>query len=445
MQESNQILELKNAEIQNQKIKKSTKNKPTPKIFLTSKKGFFGKDKADKIAFGGCYVPEILYPSLKELQQAYKKFSNSKAFCKELKNLLKEFVGRPTPLIYAKKASQILGNQIYLKFEGMAHTGAHKINNAIAQVLLAKKMGKTQIIAETGAGQHGLAVSAACAKLGMPCKIFMGSRDIIRQRPNVFNMELLGAEVVSVESGSQTLKDAVNEALREWSKNPKEIFYVLGSVLGPHPYPDMVRDFQSIIGKEVKAQSKKFFKGNPDIMVACVGGGSNAMGFFSAFLKSQVELFGVEAGGKGEGKNAIRMGNKEAHIGIAQGYKSYFLSDEFGNLSETYSISAGLDYAGIGPQLAHLRDIHRVKFLFASDKEALKALEFFARNEGIIAALESSHALAGGIKIAQKVKNKKIIINVSGRGDKDIFITAKVLQTQKWKAFLKNEIESLGV
>lgn len=421
------------------------KNKLHKKMFLTSKKGFFGANKNGEVAFGGCYVPEILYPALKELQQSYKKIVNSKIFHKELKDLLNEFVGRPTPLIYARKASQILGNQIYLKFEGMAHTGAHKINNAIAQVLLAKMMGKTQIIAETGAGQHGLAVSAACAKLGMQCKIFMGSRDIIRQRPNVFNMELLGAEVISVDSGSKTLKDAVNEALREWSKNPKKIFYVLGSALGPYPYPDMVREFQSIIGKEVKTQSKNFFKGNPDIMIACVGGGSNAIGFFSAFLESQVELFGVEAGGKGEKKNAIRMGNKEAHIGIAQGYKSYFLSDKFGNLSETYSISAGLDYAGIGPQLAHLRDINRIKFISASDKEALEALEFFAKNEGIIAALESSHALAGGIKISKKVKNKNIIINVSGRGDKDIFITAKALQAKKWKAFLQNEIKNLEV
>lgn len=413
------------------------------KIFVESKKGFFGKETKHTHSFGGQYVPEILYPALDELEKAYHSILDSNEFKSDFKRLLAEFVGRPTPLIYAKNVSKILGNEIYLKFEGLANTGAHKINNAIGQVLLAKKMGKKRIIAETGAGQHGLAVSAACAKLGLECVIFMGSRDVKRQFPNVFNMELLGAKVVSVESGSQTLKDAVNEALREWSKDCKNTFYVLGSALGPYPYPDIVREFQSVISKELKKQTQKFFKGNPDIMVACVGGGSNAMGFFSHYLKDEeVHLVGIEAGGKGSriGENAIRMGNKEAHLGIAQGYKSYFLSDEYGNLLETYSISAGLDYAGIGPQLAHLKEIGRVEFGSSSDDEALEALKFFAKNEGIIAALESSHALSGALKIAKKVKNKKIIINVSGRGDKDIFITAKALQKGRWCEFLQNEI-----
>lgn len=411
------------------------------KVFLKSKKRFFGLNKGSTHAFGGQYVPEILYPALKELEHAYKNLFYTKSFQQELNILYQEFIGRPTPLIYAKNASKLLNNAMYLKFEGLANTGAHKINNAIGQVLLAKTMGKTRIIAETGAGQHGLATAAACAKLGIECTIFMGERDIRRQYPNVFNMELLGAKVVSVKSGTQTLKDAVNEALREWSKDSRHTFYVLGSALGPYPYPDIVRDFQSIISKELKKQTRRFFKGAPDIMIACVGGGSNAMGFFSHYLKSKVELIGVEAGGLDEKCNAIRMGNPKAHLGIAQGYKSYFLSDSYGNLLETYSISAGLDYAGIGPQLAHLKEVKRVKFINASDKEALEALQFFAKNEGIIAALESSHALAGALKVAKEVQHKRIIVNVSGRGDKDIFITAKTLQKERWNAFLAQEAQ----
>lgn len=411
------------------------------KIFLTSKNGFFGKHtKNTTHAFGGQYVPEVLYPALKELEDAYKQILKTQSFQLELKELYRSFVGRPTPLIYAKNASVLLDNAIYLKFEGLANTGAHKINNAIGQVLLAKTMGKTRIIAETGAGQHGLATAAACARLGMECTIFMGARDIKRQFPNVFNMELLGAKVIGVESGTQTLKDAVNETLREWSKDCKNTFYVLGSALGPYPYPDIVHRFQSIISKELKKQTQHFFKGNPDILIACVGGGSNALGFFSHYLTSKVRLIGVEAGGLSKMQNAIRMHNKHAKVGIAQGYKSYFLSDPYGNLLETYSISAGLDYAGIGPQLAHLKDIHRVEFTNASDAEALEALKFFAKHEGIIAALESSHALAGALKITKAVKGKRIIINVSGRGDKDIFITAKSLQKERWNTFLNEEI-----
>ncbi|MCE3036723.1 tryptophan synthase subunit beta [Helicobacter sp. faydin-H20] len=412
-------------------------------LYTKSKNTFFG-DKNER--FGGQYVPEILYPALKELENAYKNIFHTKEFQAELKELMTHFVNRPTPLIYAKNASEILQNDIYLKFEGLANTGAHKINNAIGQVLLAKKMGKTRIIAETGAGQHGLATACACAKLGLECEIFMGSVDIARQRPNVLNMELFGAKVRSIDSGTKTLKDAVNEALREWSKDSINTFYVLGSALGPYPYPDIVRDLQSIISKEVLSQIKHYFTGMPDYMIACVGGGSNAIGFFHAFLQKDVKLIGVEAGGKGNnsGEHAMRMQNsKDAQTGIAQGYKTIFLQNQEGQLAKTHSISAGLDYAGIGPQLAHLGKIGRIQFQSATDDEVLEALKFFAKTEGIIAALESSHALAGAIKLCQTQKNKKIIINISGRGDKDIFITAKYLKTNIWEDFLGEEIKRI--
>ncbi|RDU66523.1 tryptophan synthase subunit beta [Helicobacter didelphidarum] len=411
------------------------------KIFLESKNGYFGEGE---LSFGGCFIPETLYPPINELQRAYKHIFQSKSFRKELKHLLKTFVGRPTPLIYAKNVSKILENEIYLKFEGLANTGAHKINNALAQVLLARKMHKKRVIAETGAGQHGVAVASACAFLRIPCTIFMGAIDIERQRPNVFIMEQFGAKVVSVASGTQTLKDAVNETLREWSKDPVDSFYVLGSALGPYPYPDIVRDSQKIIGKEIKKQIKKALRVMPDYIVACVGGGSNAMGAFSAFLKhEEVQLIGIEAGGIAESnKHAIRLSKQSnARIGIAQGFKSYFLQDKVGQIASTHSISAGLDYAGVGPQLAHLASIQRVQFDFASDTEALEALQFFARHEGILAALESSHALAGALKIAKNVKNRIIIVNVSGRGDKDIFITAKELCAPQWKEFLESELK----
>ncbi len=419
------------------------------RIFLKSEKGYFGEGD---FKFGGCFIPEILYPALNDLQKAYKQIFQTKGFQKELKRLLKTFVGRPTPLIYAKNASEILGNEIYLKFEGLANTGAHKINNALAQVLLAKRMKKTHIIAETGAGQHGVAVASVCAFLKMPCTIFMGATDIQRQRPNVFIMEQFGAEVVAVESGTKTLKDAVNEALRQWSKVPHEYFYVLGSALGPYPYPDIVRDSQSIIGKEIKKQIKKALGKYlntflPDYVVACVGGGSNSMGAFSAFLEDmEVKLVGVEAGGDDfkANKHAMRLAeNSGASIGIAHGYRSYFLQDKHGQISNTHSISAGLDYAGVGPQLAHLKHIGRVEFMAASDDSALEALQFFARHEGILPALESSHALAGVLEIAKKEKNKIIVVNVSGRGDKDIFITAKALCTNAWRDFLESELQSV--
>ena len=419
------------------------------KVFLTSEKGYFGEGE---FKFGGCFIPEILYPALNDLQKAYKQIFQTKGFKKELKYLLKTFVGRPTPLIYAKNASAILGNEIYLKFEGLANTGAHKINNALAQVLLAKRMKKRHIIAETGAGQHGVAVASVCAFLKMPCTIFMGATDIQRQRPNVFIMEQFGAEVVAVESGTKTLKDAVNEALRQWSKSPYEYFYVLGSALGPYPYPDIVRDSQSIIGKEIKKQIRKALSKYantllPDYIIACVGGGSNAMGAFSAFLEDrEVQLIGVEAGGDNfmANKHAMRLSQDcGASIGIAHGFRSYFLQDKHGQIANTHSISAGLDYAGVGPQLAHLSHVERVRFIGASDDMALEALQFFASHEGILPALESSHALAGAIEISKQEQNKIIVVNVSGRGDKDIFITAKALCANSWRDFLESELQSV--
>ena len=409
-------------------------------IFTQSVNGYFGSGEE---SFGGCFVPETLYPALLDLQDAYHNIFKTKDFKKELKKLLKNFVGRPTPLIYAKNASSALGNEIYLKFEGLANTGAHKINNALAQTLLAKQMEKKYIIAETGAGQHGVAVASVCAFLGMPCKVFMGSVDVARQRPNVFIMQQFGAEVISVNSGSKTLKDAVNEALRHWSKDPINSFYVLGSALGPSPYPDIVRDSQMIIGKEIKKQILKEIGTLPDYILACVGGGSNAMGAFTAFLHDEVELVGIEAGGIDNmpHHNAMRLSHgHKASVGITHGYKSYFLQTEDGQIAHTHSISAGLDYAGISPQLAHLHSVGRVKFYSASDTEALDAMSFFAKNEGILAALESSHALAGAIKLSKDIKGKCFVVNVSGRGDKDIFITAKELCTNEWLDFLKQEL-----
>lgn len=419
------------------------------RLKITSENGYFGE-------FGGCFVPEILQPAIKEIQEAYKNIFKSKNFQKELKFLLKNFVGRPTPLIHARNISKILNNNIYLKFEGLANTGAHKINNALAQVLLAKKMNKDFIIAETGAGQHGLAVASACAFLGMKCKIFMGEIDVARQRPNVFLMERMGASIVQVKSGTKTLKDAVNDALRFWSEKSSNTFYVIGSALGPHPYPDMVRDAQKIIGKEVKKQCKEQFGSLPDIIVACVGGGSNSLGIFTQFLnKKKVKLVGIEAGGDDfrDNRNAIRLSNilesrqkvvrqdykNYARVGIAQGYKSIFLQDSEGNLGQTYSISAGLDYAGVGPQLAFLESVKRVSFRACSNQEALEALDFLAKNEGIIPALESAHALAGVLKISKEYRGKNIVVNISGRGDKDIFITAKELDAKNWLLFLQSQ------
>lgn len=405
-----------------------------------SKDGFFDR-------YGGKYVAEVLRRPLDELEVAFKHYMAHKDFIDELNTIRRDYIGRETPLYYAPTATKILGGaQIYIKLEGLANTGAHKINNAIGQCLLAKKMGKKRIIAETGAGQHGLATAAACAKLGLDCTIYMGEIDVKRQQPNVATMELYGAKVHPVTSGSRTLKDAVNEAMRDWAAHPDTTHYVLGSALGPAPFPDIVREFQSVIGYEVKQQCAER---NIDIgaMVACVGGGSNAIGFFSPFVdEKEPRLIGAEAGGIGPGigENASRMTGNASREGIVQGYKSRFLLDEDGQALPTRSISAGLDYMGIGPQLAALGASGRVEFTSILDKEALEAISFFAKNEGILFAMESAHAGAAAMKIARKLpKNKAVIINMSGRGDKDLFITSPVFRRDEWISFLKAEVERL--
>ncbi len=401
--------------------------------------GFFG-------AFGGKYVAEILRRPLDELEEAFNASLKDTNFLFDLEILRRDFIGRPTPLLYAEKTSKDLGGaQIYIKAEGLAHTGAHKINNAVSQALLAKKMGKTRIIAETGAGQHGLATAAACARLGLECVVYMGEIDVRRQQPNVAAMELYGAEVRAVTSGSRTLKDAINEAMRDWAASFSNTHYLIGSALGPAPFPDMVRTFQSIVGKEVKKQSQER-KLNVKALVACVGGGSNAIGFFEPFLDDKsVRLIAVEAGGVGEGRgnNAVRMAG-DAQPGIVHGYKSRFLLDSDGQVGQTRSISAGLDYAGIGPQLADLGDKKRLEFTSALDDEVLDAVKTFARNEGLIFALESAHAGAEALKLAPTMNSSDVIIvNMSGRGDKDIFITSPVFRPDEWKTFLKSELERL--
>jgi tryptophan synthase beta chain len=401
--------------------------------------GFFGP-------FGGRYVAEVIRKPLDELEEAFRAVLADKAFRNEYETLLRDFVGRPTPLVYAENATRVLGGaRIFIKLEGLAATGAHKINNALGQGLLAKRMGKKRVIAETGAGQHGVAAAAVCAKLGLPCRVYMGDVDMLRQKPNVFWMEQYGAEVVPVYSGSRTLKDAVNEAFRDWAAYPEETFYILGSALGPSPYPDMVREFQSVVGRETDAQLHER-KTVPDLLVACVGGGSNAIGFFSPYLeRSRPRLVGVEAGGRGPGpgNNAVRMSG-EGRSGVVQGYKSKFLLDEDGQVLPTHSVSAGLDYPGIGPQLAHLGETGRIEFSSSTDGEALEALRFFARNEGVLFALESAHAGAEVIRRAPVMKRDEVIVvNMSGRGDKDLFITARELDPANWKQFLLEEAKRL--
>jgi len=403
-----------------------------------SDNGYFGR-------FGGRYVAEVLSRPLAELADAFA--SVDVQFTTELEHLRADFIGRPTPLLFAQNASSELGGaQIWIKLEGFAHTGAHKINNALAQALLARRMGKTRIIAETGAGQHGLATAAACARLGLSCTVYMGEVDVRRQQPNVAAMELYGATVVSVRSGSRTLKDAINEAMRDWSASFADTHYLIGSALGPAPYPDMVREFQSVIGRETRAQLES--RGvSPTALIACVGGGSNAIGFFAPFLdESAPRLIGVEAGGvgPGPGQNAVRMDPASgASDGIVHGYKSRFLVTGDGQLAQTRSISAGLDYPGIGPQLAERGQSGRIEFTKASDDEALEAVRFFARTEGVMFALESAHAGAVAIRVARQLADAVIVVNMSGRGDKDIFITSPVFRPQQWKEFLRSELERL--
>lgn len=408
---------------------------------VNSDEGFFNQ-------YGGKYVAEVLRRPLDELEVAFKKAMKDEAFLNKYKEIQRDYIGRETPLLYAKTASEILGGaQIYIKLEGLANTGAHKINNAIGQCLLAKYMGKKRIIAETGAGQHGLATAAACAKLGLECTVYMGEVDVRRQQPNVAAMEMYGAKVHAVTSGSRTLKDAVNEAMRDWAANPDTTHYVLGSALGPAPFPDIVREFQSVIGQEVKQQCKDR-NITPTALIACCGGGSNSIGFFAPFIdEKQPRLIAVEAGGigPGVGENASRMTGNASREGIMQGYKSRFLLDEDGQALPTRSISAGLDYCGIGPQLAALGKSGRVEFTSALDKDALKAVKFFAKNEGVLFAMESAHAGAEAIKLAPILsKTDVIVVNMSGRGDKDIFITSPVFRPNEWKQFLNAELERLN-
>lgn len=401
------------------------------------KKGHFGK-------FGGRYVPEMLIPALEELEETYSEAKRDLRFKDEFKHLLKTYCGRPTPLTFASNLTKILnGAKIYFKNEGLNLTGAHKITHCVGQALLAKRMGKTRLIAETGAGQHGLAAATVAAKFGFSCTVYMGEVDIKRQRPNVFLMEQLGAEVVPVSFGQKTLKDAVNAALKDYIENVKTSHYLLGSAVGPHPYPQINRDFQSVVGKEIKKQILLAEKRLPDYIIACVGGGSNAIGAFAGFiLDKDVSLIGVEAGGKGKavGENAVRF--PYGNIGVVEGYKSYFLQDDDGNLQKTHSISAGLDYPGVGPELAYLHDKKRLHFTSASDIDVLKAFRMLAETEGIIPALESAHAVAEAINLAPKLrKDQIIVVNLSGRGDKDLFIIAKAFKDQNFLKFLKEYIK----
>jgi len=375
--------------------------------------------------FGGQYVPETLMYPLKELEEAYNKCLSDNTFREEFEYYLKDYVGRPSPLYFAERLTKILGGpKIYLKREDLNHTGAHKINNVIGQLLLAKKMGKKKVIAETGAGQHGVATATGAALFGMECTVFMGEEDVKRQQLNVFRMELLGAKVVTVTSGTKTLKDATNEAIREWVRCVEDTFYVIGSVVGPHPYPKMVRDFQRIIGDETKKQIIEKEGRLPDSIIACVGGGSNAMGIFYPFIEDkEVELIGVEAAGLGveTGKHAVVLDEvAKGKVGVLHGMKTVLLTDDDGNIIPAHSISAGLDYPGIGPEHAFLDDIKRATYYSVTDEEALQGFELLSKLEGIIPALESAHAIAYGIKKAKKMSNDQIIvINVSGRGDKD--------------------------
>ncbi len=399
--------------------------------------GHFGK-------YGGRYVPEMLIPALEELEKAFEEVKKDKTFQKELADLLRDFCGRPTPLTFAENLTKKLGGaKIYLKNEGVNITGAHKITHCVGQALLAKRMGKKRIIAETGAGQHGLASATVAAKFGMECIVYMGEVDYNRQRPNAFSMEQLGATVVPVMYGNRTLKDAVNAALKDWIEHVSDSYYLLGSVVGPHPYPSITKYFQSIVGKEVKKQLQEIEGKLPDMVIACVGGGSNAMGIFSEFLPdTSVDLVGVEAGGRGKGvgQNAVRFDKKQ--VGVIEGYKSYFLQDSDGQIAPTHSISAGLDYPGVGPELAKLFDDNRLSMTSATDNQALEAYQILAKTEGIIPALESAHAIAHAIKIAPTLsKNKVIVVNLSGRGDKDLFIVAKELQDEKFLTFLKEYIQ----
>ncbi len=390
-------------------------------------KGYFGD-------FGGKFLPETLIPALEELEHAYEKIKNDGDFQRELIYYLREYAGRPTVLYFAQRLTQAVGGaKIYLKREDLLHTGAHKINNTLGQVLLTKKLGKKRIIAETGAGQHGVSTATAASLFGLECVIYMGEEDAERQALNVFRMKLLGAKVEIVKAGSRTLKDAVNEALRDWVTNVRTTHYVIGSALGPHPFPVIVRDFQSVIGRETKDQILEIEGRLPDVVVACVGGGSNAIGMFYPFIEDQeVKLVGVEAGGYGleTGQHAASING--GSIGILHGMKSYFLQDEWGQIESTHSISAGLDYPGVGPEHAFLKQTGRAQYITATDEEALEGFLLLSRTEGIIPALESSHAIIKAVEMAKNMgKDSIVVVNLSGRGDKDVQQVKKILDTDK--------------
>lgn len=385
------------------------------------KKGRFG-------IYGGQYIPETLMNAMIELEAAYNHYKNDKKFICELNTLLADYAGRPSELYHAKNMTKDLkGAKIYLKREDLNHTGSHKINNVLGQVLLAKRMGKTRVIAETGAGQHGVATATAAALLGLECEIFMGKEDTERQALNVYRMRLLGAKVHAVVSGTQTLKDAVNETFREWTARIEDTHYVLGSVMGPYPFPEMVRDFQSVIGKEVKEQMLAAEGRLPDAVLACVGGGSNAMGIFYEFIEHpEVRLIGCEAAGHGVDTDRTAATMATGKVGIFHGMKSYFCQDEYGQIAPVYSISAGLDYPGVGPEHSYLKDIKRAEYVPVTDDEAVEAFEYLSRTEGIIPAIESAHAVAHAIKLAPTMdKDKIMVINLSGRGDKDVAAIAR--------------------
>ena len=386
-------------------------------------KGRFGN-------YGGQYVPETLMNAVNELEEAYIKYSNDPEFQKELTKLLNEYANRPSLLYYAEKMTKDLGGcKIYLKREDLNHTGSHKINNVLGQILLAKKMGKKRVIAETGAGQHGVATATGAALMGLECEIFMGEEDTKRQALNVFRMELLGAKVHKVMSGTRTLKDAVNEAMKEWATRMDDTLYVLGSVMGPHPYPTIVRDFQKIIGKEIKMQMHELEGRNPDVVIACVGGGSNAMGTFYEFINDkEVELIGCEAAGKGIDTPYTAATCNTGSVGVFHGMKSYFCQNEYGQIAPVYSISAGLDYPGVGPEHAYLFETKRAKYVGITDDEAVSAFKYLSRVEGIIPAIESAHAVAYAMKYAKTLgKDKIMVITISGRGDKDVAAIARYM------------------
>jgi tryptophan synthase beta chain len=402
------------------------------------RRGYYGK-------FGGAFIPEILVATFEELAEAFEKIKEDTVFWKAYVETMSTYSSRPTALTFAPNLTQHFGGaRIYIKREDLNHTGAHKLNNVMGQGLLAKRMGKSRVIAETGAGQHGVATATMAARLGFRCTIYMGEIDIGRQRPNVFWMERLGAEVIPVRDGTRILKDAINEAFRDWVTNMDDTHYVLGTACGPHPFPEMVTYFQSIIGKEARTQILETEGKLPSRVYACVGGGSNALGIFSGFFDESVELVGVEAGGKGlyTGQHAARLSSEDGTLGVAQGYKTYFLQNSDGQMKETHSVAAGLDYVGVSPLLAHLRDEGRVRIEAATDDEVLEALTLTMKKEGLIPALESAHAFARAYKEAPDLSGDELmIINQSGRGDKDIFTIADAFKDPSWTAFIKNKAE----